>query len=50
LEYITKMLPELKLDPDPLFKEAEQMEKSMKSTMDGIRQTTKRGDESLLYG
>jgi uncharacterized protein len=50
LEYVTKMIPELKLDPDPLFKEAEQMEKEMKTTMEGIRQTTKRGDESLLYG
>ena len=50
LEYVTNMIPELKLDPDPLFKEAEQMEKEMKATMEGIRQTTKRRDESLLYG
>jgi uncharacterized protein len=50
LEYVTKMIPELKLDPEPLFKEAEQMEKGMKETMEGVRQSTKRGDESLLYG
>ena len=50
LEYVTKMIPELKLDLDPLFKEAEQMEKGMRSTIESIRQTTKRGDESLLYG
>ena len=44
------MIPEIKLDLDPLFKEAEQMEKGMRSTIEGVRQTTKRGDESLLYG
>jgi uncharacterized protein len=50
LEYVTKMIPELKLDLEPLFKEAEQMEKGMRSTIENGRQTTKRGDESLLYG
>ena len=50
LEYVTKMIPELKLDLDPLFKEAEQMEKGMKTTIENVHQAAKHGDESLLYG
>lgn len=50
LEQVAKMLPELKLDPDPLFKEAETIEKDMKSNLQAMRQSPKRADESLLYG
>jgi len=50
MEYLAKMLPELKLDPDPLFKEAENIEKEMKTAMEAMRQPGKRSEESVLYG
>lgn len=50
LEQVAKMLPELKLDPEPLFREAETVERELKSAMQAMRQAPKRGDESLLYG
>jgi len=50
LEQVVKMLPELKLDPEPLFKEAEQVEKDMKAALQAMRPGPKRNDESHLYG
>jgi uncharacterized protein len=50
MEVVAKMLPEIKLDPDPLFKEAEQIEKDMKSALQAIKGPAKRQDESVLYG
>lgn len=50
LEVVAKMLPEIKLDPDPLFKEAESMEKDLKAAMTSIKAASKREDDSVLYG
>jgi|APFre7841882630_1041343.scaffolds.fasta_scaffold11462_2 uncharacterized protein len=50
MEVVAKMLPEIKLDPDPLFKEAEQIEKDMKAAFQAIKGPGKRQDESVLYG
>ncbi|MEM2943488.1 MAG: PAC2 family protein [Methanomassiliicoccales archaeon] len=50
LEIVAKMLPELRLDPDPLYKEAEQIEQQMKAALEGMKQSRRIGDESLLYG
>lgn len=50
LEMVGKMLPEIKLDPAPLFKEAELIETEMKGAMESVKQTRKPGDESYLYG
>ncbi|MBC7108102.1 MAG: proteasome assembly chaperone family protein [Methanomassiliicoccales archaeon] len=50
LEIVAKMLPELKLDPEPLYKEAEQIEQQMKAALESMRQPRKIGDESLIYG
>jgi uncharacterized protein len=49
LEQLAKMLPELKLDPEPLFKEAEGIEREMRSNMERMK-PARRADESLLYG
>ncbi|MEM0448600.1 MAG: PAC2 family protein [Methanomassiliicoccales archaeon] len=49
LEQLAKMLPELKLDPEPLFKEAESLERELKSAMQAMRQPSKRSDESVIY-
>jgi uncharacterized protein len=50
LEKVGMMLPEIKLDPAPLFKEAELIEGEMKVAMESVKQTRKPGEESLLYG
>jgi len=50
LEVVGKMLPELRLDPEPLYKEAEQIEQQMKAAMDSVKQPKKIGDESVIYG
>lgn len=50
LEIVGKMLPELKLDPEPLYKEAEQIEQEMKAAIDSIKHPKKMGDESVIYG
>lgn len=50
LEQVAKMLPELKLDPEPLFKEAETIEKEMRSNLERMRQSPRRPEESVLYG
>lgn len=50
LELIGKMLPELKLDPVPLLKEAETIEQGMKAAMDSIKQPKKSTEPSYLYG
>ncbi len=50
LEIVAKMLPELKLDPEPLYKEAEQIEQQMKAALDSVRQPKKLADESVIYG
>jgi uncharacterized protein len=51
LEIIGRMLPELKLDPVPLLKEAEQIEQGMKAAMESMKAPNKPADQSsFLYG
>jgi uncharacterized protein len=50
LEIIGEMLPETKLDPAPLMKEAETIEQEMKTALDSMKQIKKPGEESYLYG
>jgi uncharacterized protein len=50
LEIIGEMLPEIKLDPQPLLKEAEAIEQQMKMAMESMKQIKKPGEESYLYG
>ena len=51
LEIIGRMLPEVELDPGPLFKEAEEIERQMKNSIDGIQPPPKSlPDTSMLYG
>jgi uncharacterized protein len=50
LEIIGEMLPEIKLDPQPLMKEAETIEQEMKTAMESMKQLKKPGEESNLYG
>jgi uncharacterized protein len=50
LEIIGEMLPEIKLDPQPLMKEAEAIEQEMRTSMESMKQLKKPGEESYLYG
>ena len=50
LEQVAKMLPELKLDPEPLFKEAEAVERELRSNLERMKSSSRRTDESVLYG
>jgi len=50
LEQVAKMLPELKLDPEPLFKEAETVERELRSNLERMKSSSRRTDESVLYG
>lgn len=51
LEVVGRMLPELKLDPEPLYKEAEEIEKQIKAAMMSVNQPKKlTPDESVIYG
>jgi uncharacterized protein len=52
LEIVGKMLPELKLDPDPLYKEAEEIERQMKIAMEGMQQPPRPISDasSMIYG
>ncbi len=51
LEVVGRMLPELKLDPDPLYKEAEEIEKQIKAAMMSVNQPKKMTpEESVIYG
>ncbi|QLH75220.1 MAG: proteasome assembly chaperone family protein [Methanomassiliicoccales archaeon] len=50
LEIIGKMLPELKIDPVPLLKEAESIEEGMKAAIESMKQPKKPADTSFLYG
>lgn len=53
LEKIGKMFPELDLDPDPLYKEAEQIERQMKNAMESVQQQQPQkqlSESSMIYG
>ena len=49
LEAVGEMLPELKLDPEPLYKEAESIEEQMRAAMRSMAQTSK-AEDSIIYG
>lgn len=51
LEVVAKMLPELKIDPDPLYREAEEMEKQLKKAQDSVNPQAKTSfEDSVIYG
>ncbi|OPX62127.1 MAG: PAC2 family protein [Methanomassiliicoccales archaeon PtaB.Bin134] len=50
LEVVGDMLPEIKLDPEPLVKEAEQIETEMQKAMESVQQPKKPVEYSNLYG
>ena len=50
LEVIGDMLPEIKLDPEPLIKEAGQIESEMQKAMESVQQPKKPVEYSQLYG
>jgi len=53
LEVISRMLPELKLDPEPLYEEAEQIEQQMKKAMEAVQQppgAKELPEQSIIYG
>ncbi|WP_019177717.1 proteasome assembly chaperone family protein [Methanomassiliicoccus luminyensis] len=51
LEVVAKMLPELKIDPEPLYKEAEEIERQIKQAMSSVNQPKKPSlEESVVYG
>lgn len=51
LEVVAKMLPELKIDPEPLYKEAEEIERQIKNAMQSVNQPKKPSlEESVVYG
>ena len=51
LEIIAKMLPEIKIDIGPLYKEAEEIERQIKTAMEGMNQPKRpTPEESVVYG
>ena len=51
LEVVARMLPEIKIDPEPLFKEAEEIEKQIRMAMQSVDQPKKPTiEESIVYG
>jgi uncharacterized protein len=50
LEKVGMMLPEIKLDPAPLLREAELIESQMKVALESVKQPRKPGEENYLYG
>ena len=50
LEIVGEMLPEIKLDAQPLLKEAEAIEQQMKNSLESMKQIKKPSEESSLYG
>jgi uncharacterized protein len=50
LDVIGDMLPEIKLDPEPLIKEAEQIETDMQKAMESVQAPKKPIEYSQLYG
>ena len=51
LEIVAKMLPEIKIDPEPLFKEAEEIEKQIRTAMKSVERPNKDSiEESIVYG
>jgi uncharacterized protein len=51
LEVVAKMLPEIKIDPDPLYKEAEEIERQIRTAMESVNQPKKlTPEQSVVYG
>lgn len=51
LEVVAKMLPELKIEPEPLYKEAEEIERQIKKAMESVNRPKKPSvEESVVYG
>ncbi|MCX6650367.1 MAG: PAC2 family protein [Methanomassiliicoccales archaeon] len=50
LDVVGDMLPEIKLDPEPLIKEAEQIEADMQKAMESVQPPKKPIEYSQLYG
>ena len=50
LDIVGNMLPEIKLDPEPLIKEAEMIETQMQKAMESVQQPKKPVDYTQLYG
>jgi len=45
------MLPEISIDPGPLYKEAEEIEKQIRKAMEAVEQPKKPTiEESIVYG
>jgi uncharacterized protein len=49
LEVVGDMLPEIKLDPEPLVKEAEQIESEMQKAIESVQQPKKPAEYSQIY-
>jgi len=49
LDVVGDMLPEIKLDPDPLIKEAEQIESDMQKAIESVQQPKKPAEYSQIY-
>ncbi|HUT27073.1 MAG TPA: PAC2 family protein [Methanomassiliicoccales archaeon] len=49
LDVVGDMLPEIKLDPEPLVKEAEQIESDMQKAMESVQQPKKPTEYSQIY-
>lgn len=50
LEVVNKMLPDIKIDPEPLYKEAEQIESQIKTQMNKAKPTKSIYTEPMMYG
>ena len=50
LEIVNKMLPDIKIDPEPLYKEAEQIEAQIKAHMSKAKPTKSVYTEPMMYG
>ncbi|MBI0583108.1 MAG: proteasome assembly chaperone family protein [Methanomassiliicoccus sp.] len=51
LEVVARMLPELRIDPEPLYKEAEEIEKQIKMAMESVNRPKKMTpEEAVIYG
>lgn len=51
LEVVAKMLPEIKIDPEPLYKEAEEIEKQIRTAMESVAPPEKGATNApMIYG
>ncbi len=50
LEIVNKMLPEIEIDPEPLYKQAEEIEKQIKVQMEKAKPSKRVYAEPIMYG